>query len=104
MSTGPTTSASTPGRARTTPAQRVAAEPGDDGHKVARRQITIGTRRPGEVEVIDGLQQGELVITHGTMRVRPGQTVKIAAIDDGSRSLTELVGTGREADAAANRP
>ncbi|MCB1784795.1 MAG: efflux RND transporter periplasmic adaptor subunit [Gammaproteobacteria bacterium] len=80
------------------------AEPGDDGHKVARRQITIGTRRPGEVEVIDGLQQGELVITHGTMRVRPGQTVKIAAIDDGSRSLTELVGTGREADAAANRP
>ena len=31
MSTGTTTSASTPGRARTTPAQRVAAEPGDDG-------------------------------------------------------------------------
>jgi membrane fusion protein (multidrug efflux system) len=72
------------------------------GHKVERRQVRIGSRRPGEVEVLEGLSPGDLVITHGTMRVRPGQDVKVRAIDDGSKPLAEMlkgkpkaVGSGR---------
>ena len=65
----------------------------EDGelHKVERRRIAIGSRRPGEVEVIDGLNEGDWVITEGTLRVRPGQQVDVRAIDDGSRTLRELL-------------
>jgi membrane fusion protein (multidrug efflux system) len=61
------------------------------GNKVVRREVSIGGRRPGEVEVIDGLQPGEQVITHGTLKVRPGEQVVIGAVDDGSRPLHELL-------------
>jgi membrane fusion protein (multidrug efflux system) len=67
------------------------ALPQEAGHKVERRQVRIGSRRPGEVEVLEGLSPGDLVITHGTMRVRPGQDVKVRAIDDGSQPLAELL-------------
>ena len=49
----------------------------DEGHKVERRKVEIGSRRPGEVEILAGLAEGELVITHGTLKVRPGQAVGI---------------------------
>jgi membrane fusion protein (multidrug efflux system) len=64
---------------------------GDDGVKAERRQIIIGTRRPGLVEVVSGLSDGERVVTHGTLRVRPGQPIAIKGIDDGSRSLERLL-------------
>ena len=60
-------------------------------HKVERRRIAIGARRPGEVEVVSGLADGELVITHGTLRVRPGQPVEVRAVDRDERSLAELL-------------
>jgi len=59
--------------------------------KVERREVTIGGRRPGEVEIVSGLQAGEQVITQGTLKVRPGEQVAIGAVDDGSRSLQELL-------------
>jgi membrane fusion protein (multidrug efflux system) len=62
-----------------------------DGHKAERRRIVIGSRRPGQVEVLEGLAEGDLVITQGTQRVRPGQAVKLGALDDGSRPLAELL-------------
>lgn len=62
-----------------------------DGNKVVRREVSIGGRRPGEVEIVAGLQAGEPVITHGTLKVRPGEQVVIGAVDDGSRPLHELL-------------
>jgi len=44
---------------------------------VERRQIESGRRRPGEVEVLEGLEPGERVIVEGTQKVRPSQRVKI---------------------------
>jgi membrane fusion protein (multidrug efflux system) len=61
------------------------------GNKVVRREVRIGGRRPGEVEIIDGLQAGEQIITHGTLKVRPGEQVVIGAVADGSRSLHQLL-------------
>jgi len=46
-------------------------------HIVERRQVKSGRRRPGEVEILDGLQPGDLVITEGTQKARPGQQVEI---------------------------
>jgi membrane fusion protein (multidrug efflux system) len=68
----------------------VAAEE-EQGHKAEKRQIRIGSRRPGEVEVLDGLQQGQLVITHGTQRVRPGQAIELRAIESAAQPLAELL-------------
>ena len=59
--------------------------------KADKREVRIGGRRPGQVEVVDGLLVDEQVITHGHMPLRPGQAVKVLAIDDGSRSLPELL-------------
>ena len=47
------------------------------GNRVERREVTIGARRTGEVEVLAGLAVGDLVVVHGTQRVRDGQTVQI---------------------------
>jgi membrane fusion protein (multidrug efflux system) len=44
---------------------------------VERREVHSGRRRPGEVEILDGLEPGALVITEGTQKVRPGQQVEI---------------------------
>ena len=44
---------------------------------VERREIRTGRRRPGEVEVLEGLTSGERVITEGTQKVRPGDQIRI---------------------------
>jgi membrane fusion protein (multidrug efflux system) len=49
----------------------------DGENIVARREVTTGRRRPGEIEVLDGLAPGDLVIIEGTQKARPGQPVQI---------------------------
>ena len=67
---------------------------------VERREVSIGTRRPGEVEIVEGLTAGELVITDGTLKVRPGSKVVIRAMDDGATPIRELF-ESRPADTPA---
>jgi membrane fusion protein (multidrug efflux system) len=40
-----------------------------------RREVRIGRRRPGEVQVVEGLAEGERVIVEGTQNVRDGSAV-----------------------------
>jgi membrane fusion protein (multidrug efflux system) len=49
---------------------------GEDGI-VQIREIRTGRRRPGEVEVLEGLSPGETVIVEGTQKARPGQPVTV---------------------------
>lgn len=56
-----------------------------------KRQVQIGARRPGEVEIVAGLTAGEYVIIHGTLKVRPGQPVAIIATAEGGETLAELL-------------
>lgn len=65
-----------------------------DGNKAVKRQVTIGARRPGEVEILDGLAAGDKVITDGAIKLRPGQPVTIIGMDDGSRPRSEMLKTG----------
>lgn len=62
-----------------------------DGYTVESREVSIGTRRPGKVEIVAGLEPGELVITDGTLKARPGASVTIRAMDDGTTGLHELL-------------
>jgi membrane fusion protein (multidrug efflux system) len=59
-----------------------------------RRRVGIGTRLPGLVEINEGLARGDLVITHGSDKVRPGQPVTIKTLDDGSLTLLEMLESG----------
>lgn len=43
--------------------------------KVEAQPVTIGQRREGFVEVVEGLNEGDMVITGGQIKVRPGQPV-----------------------------
>jgi membrane fusion protein, multidrug efflux system len=44
--------------------------------KVAQREVRIGLRRPGSVEILAGLSEGEQVIVEGTQKVRNGAPVR----------------------------
>ncbi len=44
--------------------------------KARRREVRIGVRRPGSVEVLAGLEAGERVIVEGTQKVRDGAPVR----------------------------
>ncbi len=46
--------------------------------KADKREIRIGRRRPGEVEVVDGLAAGESIVTEGADKLRPGASVQAA--------------------------
>ncbi len=73
-------------------------DPSADPTVAQRRQVIIGSRRPGEVEIVEGLEAGELVVVDGTVRARPGQPVTIVAVDDGDAPLARLLngeGNGR---------
>ena len=61
--------------------------------KVSRREVHIGGRRPGSVEVLAGLSAGERVIVEGTQKVRDG-----AMVQGAERTVDAM-----PADAAANK-
>lgn len=58
---------------------------------VEKREVIIGTRIPGWVEVLSGLSLSEQVITHGNNKVRSGTAIKILAVDDGNLNISEII-------------
>ncbi|MCU7843703.1 MAG: efflux RND transporter periplasmic adaptor subunit [Candidatus Thiodiazotropha sp. (ex Monitilora ramsayi)] len=62
-----------------------------DKNLVDKRQVVIGSRRPGEVEVTQGLAAGDLVITHGTDKAREGQSVRIKGRESSGMPISELL-------------
>jgi membrane fusion protein (multidrug efflux system) len=61
------------------------------GNTLVRRKVVIGARRPGIVEIRDGLEEGEQVVTRGILQVRPGQEVDVLAVDDGDTPLSRVL-------------
>ncbi len=58
-----------------------------NGENVAeRKEIIIGTRRPGFVEVTGGLAEGDLIVTEGTMQLRPGANVRVLTPGDAAKN------------------
>ena len=47
----------------------------NEANVVNLREVQTGRRRPGEVEILSGLVEGERVIIEGTQKVQSGQTV-----------------------------
>ncbi len=49
---------------------------GDDGI-VSKREVHVGRRRPGQVEIVDGVEEGEVVVVEGTQKAKPGSRVRV---------------------------
>lgn len=47
-------------------------------NKAERREVKTGSRIPGFVEILGGLKAGERVVLDGTLKMRPGATIKLA--------------------------
>jgi membrane fusion protein (multidrug efflux system) len=46
------------------------------GNTVAKREVTLGRREPGFVEIADGLAAGDKVVIEGTLKLRDGAPIK----------------------------
>ncbi len=51
--------------------------------KAVKQKVTIGAREPGFVQILDGLSEGDEIVTHGTSKVRPGSAVKVVNAPSG---------------------
>jgi membrane fusion protein, multidrug efflux system len=70
-----------------------------EGDKAARREVRIGGRQPGTVEIVAGLNAGERVVVEGTQKVRDGSLV--TATD---RLMDEPVAANEAHEASATPP
>lgn len=64
----------------------------DDTTRLEQREVAIGERRHGEVEILQGIDPGSLVVVHGLQLARDGQEVRLLGImddDTGIRALLE---------------
>jgi membrane fusion protein (multidrug efflux system) len=52
------------------------------GDMIEKREVKTGRRRPGQVEILDGLAEGERVVAEGTQKVQAGDSVQIDAVVD----------------------
>lgn len=53
-----------------------------EGEVAEKRQVKIGMRRPGMVEIVSGLALGDRVVIEGNDKVRPSQKLKVRLIDE----------------------
>jgi membrane fusion protein, multidrug efflux system len=51
----------------------------------SKREVTIGRRRPGEVQVTTGLDRGERVVVEGTQKIRDG--IQVLEVDSSGTSV-----------------
>jgi membrane fusion protein (multidrug efflux system) len=49
----------------------------DAGAVAKRREVRSGTRRQGEVEILEGLSPGEKIVAHGAFKLSDGASVRV---------------------------
>jgi membrane fusion protein (multidrug efflux system) len=79
----------------------------DQDTKIAQRvEVKVGLRRPGRVEVVEGLQPGDLVVTAGQQRVqRDGMPVRVIELSrPGATGAPAAGGLPPAGTAAPNGP
>ncbi|MGM0586577.1 MAG: efflux RND transporter periplasmic adaptor subunit [Pseudomonadota bacterium] len=65
-----------------------------DEDRVEKRAVTIGGRRAGEAEVIEGLAAGERVVTRGVQKVRDGAPVRVIGEEEEAPATAGQTGDG----------
>lgn len=68
-----------------------------NGTKAERREVVLGVRTPGYVEIQRGLTLGEQVVVGGTDRLQPGAEVRTTVVDrDPTRPATDRAAAVRD--------
>lgn len=67
----------------------------EDDNRLERRQVQIGERRTGQTEILEGLADGELVVSHGLQRAHEGDQVHILGIADDDVTIRQLLEANR---------
>lgn len=49
---------------------------------VKRQEVIVGRRKPGFVQIVSGLTEGDTVVVEGTLRIRDGSKVRILNTDN----------------------
>lgn len=61
----------------------------DDQQVAKKTPIKIGARRVGEVEILDGLTEGQMIVTDGTLKISDGAAIKVTAVEKDQMPLTD---------------
>lgn len=69
-----------------------------DSGSIEQRDIEVGSRREGEVEVTAGLEEGELVVTHGADRLHSAATIQLLGIEDATTSVSDILQSQRSGE------
>jgi membrane fusion protein, multidrug efflux system len=58
---------------------------------VSLAEVSLGSRRKGEVEILSGLEAGMQIVTHGTLRLQEGARVAVKASSQEKTSLEKIL-------------
>lgn len=63
-----------------------------------RVKVALGNRRKGEVEIVEGLNRGDRVVTEGVVKMTEG--IRVSEVDTGERDVPPAVSAADSPDAA----
>jgi membrane fusion protein (multidrug efflux system) len=72
--------------------------------KATRVKVETGQRRDGKVEVVSGVDKGDVIVTAGQLRLRDGAPVRVAGADTARSPQAAAPAKGAPADGAAASP
>ncbi|WP_404377222.1 efflux RND transporter periplasmic adaptor subunit [Vreelandella aquamarina] len=67
----------------------------EEAPRLERREVAIGERRSGEVEILEGISEGDLVVIHGLQLAREGQEVRLLGVADDNTDIRALLEADR---------
>ncbi len=67
----------------------------DGSTRLAQREVKIGERRNGEVEILEGLAADDLIVVHGLQLARDGQEARVIGIADDETGIRALLEADR---------
>ena len=70
-------------------------EQSEGSTRLARREVMIGERRNGEVEILEGLSANDLIVFHGLQLARDGQEARLIGIADDETGIRALLEADR---------
>ncbi len=71
--------------------------------RAAKRPVKIADRLKGYVMIESGLAEGMQVIHHGAVKVKPGDAIKVSAVEQVPSSISELLNQAKSAEANQTR-
>ncbi|MFG6668010.1 efflux RND transporter periplasmic adaptor subunit [Halomonas sp. HNIBRBA4712] len=64
-------------------------------YRLVQRPVVIGERRYGEVEILEGVSEGDLVVVHGLQLARDGLEVQLLGVVDDDTGVRAILQEGR---------